>query len=238
VVERLIRVLHVDEASRVAHARRPDDLGAEERRNDHRVPERERPAVGQAELAGEHLLDGDVEDGLDAGHPEEHLEHPLAAGETADAEVTGERLRGDVVERRPLLKPVSLQLIGRVEGELVRRAEAGRSLRRGDDDRTGLVHEPRPPLGGVHRAVERRDRIRIPARPQTGDDVEVVHETGGDDELVVAHTPGRLDLSRRRIDLDHLGVDVLEPCSSSIRAIGTEMSRAVLFPNGTQMSEG
>jgi hypothetical protein len=149
---------------------------------------------------------------LDPGHPKEHPEQLLSAGEPADPEVPRKRLGAHVVDGDALREPVPFELVRDVEDELVRRTEAGGALRGSDHDRARLVHEASPPLGRVHGSLERGDRVRVAAASESGDHVEVIHVSGGDHEIVVAvHAPCGLDLLRSGVDLRRLSVHEVHP---------------------------
>ncbi len=109
----------------------------------------------------------------------------------ADAEVAEERLGGHVGELHPILDARLFQLIGHVEQVLVGGTEAPGPLRCADDHIAGIVQEFAPSPAGLHRIVERRDRMSVSVGSEPGDDVEVVAIARRDDQIVVAVLPFR-----------------------------------------------
>ena len=169
-------------------------------------------------------MGGDVKDAVDPLHPEEHPEQLLAARQAADPEVPGKRFGAHIAERDP--EPVLLELVRDVEDELVGRAETARALRGSHDDRTRVVEEARPAHGGLDRALEIGDRVRV-APVRARHDVVVVEVAGRDDQVVVVVVatrfldPASLDVDRRRLGVHEIDAAGLERLSDRERQISS-----------------
>jgi len=134
------------------------------------------------------------------------------ARQAADAEVADERFGGDEGQRHLLGQLGLAQLVGGVEQELIRRAEAARALRRADHDRARVV-EKFPPCGARPFGVtQRRDRLGVAIGAQARHDIELVAEAGGDHQVVVTITAaGGGHRAGGRVDGRRLGVHELDP---------------------------
>src|SRR5215216_4988915 len=99
-------------------------------------------------------------------HLEECLRHRLRIAEPADAKVAQERLGGNERQRRFVEQMVFLELVADIEDKLIRRAEAGRALRRADHDRPRIAQEALPGVAGLLGVRKVADRPGILLWPQ------------------------------------------------------------------------
>ena len=217
-----------------------DDLLARERRHHHGVPERHAGSVGQLDPVTGDLLERHPGACGDALLLQEHVQQLLAARQAADAEVADERLGGDEGQRHLLLQLGPAQLVGGVEQELIRRAEAARALCRADHDRAWVI-EKLPPRGARPFGVtQRRDRLGVTIWAQARHDVELVAVAGGDHEVVVT-----IALAGGRVTVRAAGSIAVAsactksiPCASKMGSSAKVISAALRLPNGSQISDG
>src|SRR6266511_1419938 len=141
-------------------------------------------------------------------HLEECLGHRLCITKAADAEVPQEWFGSDERQRRFLEQVVLLELIAHVEDKLIRRAEAGRALRRADHDWSRVLQEAFPGVAGLLRMRDVADRPGVLLRPQARHTGKVDLRASGDQQVVVGY---RLTVGEHQallqVEPGHTGLD-------------------------------
>src|SRR5207249_8837255 len=121
------------------------------------------------------------------------------------------------------------QVVGDVEHELVRGAEASGALGGADHDRARVVHEASPAFSRVDGTVKRGYRVRVPLWSEARDDVEVIQVAGGDHHVVeCVLAPRGCDLLRLWIDRRRLAMDELNP--ARLERLGDGVDHVLLLP--------
>ena len=126
--------------------------------------------------------------------------------------MTEERFGGDECHRRDVLQAGLLDLVVRVEHELVGGAETRAALRGADHDRAGVAQESVPLITGEQSVLEVADRLRVPVvRTEAGDPLKRQPRTRADEQPVIDELLARARRHRVRSRVDRLGRLIDEP---------------------------
>ncbi len=205
----MVGVLDGDVPARVRQPRRvTDDVLAEERRNRHRITERNDALVAQYHPVRFDGFDRDPDVGADPLLAQERAEQSFAARQAAHPEMPQERFGCDEGQRYAAGQPQLAQLLGGVEQEFVGGAETTGALGRGHHDRAWVVQELRPGQSRGFGVGQGRDRLGVPTGSDARHRVEVVAVARGQHEVVVGlHPAVHGHRPARRVDGGDLAMD-------------------------------
>ena len=208
--------------------------------------------LGDEHLAGFHLGDPGVADGLDVLAAEDRLHQPLGIADAAEAEVADVGFGGDEGHRHLVANLAPAQVGFHDHREFVGRAEARGALYGAGDDRAGVGDEFLPGTFGRDRMVDVADRLGMPLRTHALDLVEGQLGAGRYDQEVVVEEAAVIEFDAvvfrmQALDADTDEVDLVlsqrgagiefdflafSPVDRNPRVGGHEMEGRVVRNNG------